>query len=103
MIDIMAKDSLKEEPHIAGVALTKCLPDCEIGEELLVLSVDAGKKAKNRLANLGIFPGVKIIKNKAAPFHGPVEIIVKGTSLVLGRGIAEKIRVSCQGSCINTS
>lgn len=103
MIDSLSKDSLKEKHPFAGVPLTKCLSDCETGEELLVLSVDAGKKAKNRLANLGIVPGVKIIKNKAAPFHGPVEISVKGTSLVLGRGLAEKIRVSCQGSCSNTS
>jgi Fe2+ transport system protein FeoA len=103
MIDIMSKDSLKEKHPFAGVPLTKCLSDCDTGEELLVLRVDAGKKAKNRLANLGIVPGVKIIKNKAAPFHGPVEIIVKGTSLVLGRGLAEKIIVSCQGSCDNTT
>lgn len=103
MIDIMSKDSLKEKHPFAGVPLTKCLSECETGEELLVISVDAGRKAKNRLANLGIVPGVKITKNKAAPFQGPVEITVKGTSLVLGRGLAEKIKVSCQGSCTYTS
>ena len=103
MIDIMSKDSSKEKHPFAGVPLTKCLSECEIGEELLVLRVDAGNKAKNRLANLGIVPGVIIVKNKAAPFHGPVEIIVKGASLVLGRGLAEKIKVSCQGSCTNSS
>jgi Fe2+ transport system protein FeoA len=65
--------------------------------------VEAGNKAKNRLANLGIVPGVKIIKNKAAPFHGPVEITVKGTSLVLGRRLAEKIKVNCEGSCTYSS
>jgi Fe2+ transport system protein FeoA len=99
----MSKDSLKEKHPFDGVPLTKCLSDCETGEELFVISVDAGRKAKNRLANLGIVPGVKIIKNKAAPFHGPVEIIVKGASLVLGRGLAEKIRVSCQGTCTHTT
>ena len=103
MIDIMAKDSAKENHHVAGAPLTQCLSNCDTGEELLVLSVDAGSKAKNRLANLGIVPGVKIIKNKAAPFHGPVEITVKGTSLVLGRGLAEKIKVNCEGSCTYTS
>jgi len=103
MIDIMSKDSFKQKHPLDGVPLTRCLSECDTGEELLVLSVDAGRRAKNRLANLGIIPGVKIIKNKAAPFHGPVEIIVKGTSLVLGRGLAEKIIVSCQGSCANTT
>ena len=103
MIDSMVKDFLKENQFDVGVPLTRCLSDCESGEELLVLSVEAGNKAKNRLANLGIVPGVKIIKNKAAPFHGPVEITVKGTSLVLGRGLAEKIKVNCEGSCTYSS
>jgi len=103
MIDNMTDDSSKESQFSAGVPLTKCLSDCESGEDLLVLRVDAGRKAKNRLANLGIIPGVTITKNKAAPFHGPVEITVKGTSLVLGRGLAEKISVNCKGKCTYAS
>jgi Fe2+ transport system protein FeoA len=31
--------------------------------------------------------------------RGPIEIIVKGTSLVIGRGLASKIMVKCQGHC----
>ena len=54
---------------------------------------NAGYHAKRRLACLGIIPGVDIIKKKAAPFHGPIEIIVKGSSLVIGRGLAAKIIV----------
>jgi DtxR family Mn-dependent transcriptional regulator len=73
--------------------LIKCLSECDNGSELTVLSVNAGHRAKRRLAHLGIVPGVKIIKKKAAPFRGPVEIIVRGTSLVLGRGLAAKINV----------
>ncbi len=103
MIDNMTKDPFKESQFKVGVPLTKCLSDCGSGEELLVLSVNAGSKAKKRLANLGIVPGVMIIKNKAAPFHGPVEITVKGTSLVLGRGLAEKISVNCKESCTYSS
>jgi DtxR family Mn-dependent transcriptional regulator len=75
--------------------LLKCLLDCTNGAELTVKSVNAGFGAKKRLANLGIVPGVKIIKRKAAPFRGPVEILVRGTSLVLGRGLAAKIIVDC--------
>jgi len=52
-----------------------------------------------RLANLGIVPGVKIKKKKSAPLRGPIEIIVKGSSLVIGRGIASKIIVSCNEEC----
>ncbi len=63
------------------------------------MSVKAGFGAKRRLANLGIVPGVKIIKKKSAPLRGPLEIIVKGSSLVIGRGLAEKIFVKCKDEC----
>ena len=81
------------------ISLIKCLTDCDIGAELTVLKVNAGFGAKQRLANLGIVPGVKIKKRRAAPFRGPVEIEVKGSSLVLGRGLAKKILVKCIGTC----
>ena len=73
--------------------LIKRLIDCQTGEKLKVLRVNAGHHAKRRLANLGIIPGVQIIKRKAAPFRGPVEIIVKGSLLVIGRGLAARIIV----------
>lgn len=52
-----------------------------------------------RLANLGIVPGAKILKKKSAPLKGPLEIIVKGSSLVIGRGLAQKIIVQCEDKC----
>lgn len=67
--------------------------DCENGEEFIVSSVNSGHMAKRRLAHLGIVPGVKIVKKKAAPFRGPIEINVKGSSLVIGRGLATRIMV----------
>ena len=70
------------------------LSECKNGEEVTVIRVNAGFKAKQRLANLGIVPGIKIIKKNSAPLRGPIEIIVKGTSLVIGRGLASKILVS---------
>jgi len=82
----------KEMPSI------KCLIVCAKEDELIILRVNAGHNAKRRLANLGIIPGVKIIKKKAAPFRGPIEITVKGSSLVIGRGLATKIFVKCVGS-----
>jgi len=46
-----------------NASLTKCLTECEKGEEVVVLRVNAGRNAKTRLANLGLVPGVKIKKN----------------------------------------
>ena len=80
--------------------LLKCLTECNLGATLTVISVNAGMNAKRRLANLGIFPGVSITKRKAAPFRGPIEIEVRGSSLVIGRGLAMKILVDCNGKCI---
>jgi Fe2+ transport system protein FeoA len=92
-------DSKEKLLKLNPIPLIQCLSDCDLGSKLFVLSVNAGMAAKRRLAHLGIVPGVKIIKKKSAPFRGPIEIIVRGTSLVLGRGLASKIIVNCGDSC----
>ncbi|MBD3255622.1 MAG: hypothetical protein GF383_11055 [Candidatus Lokiarchaeota archaeon] len=94
-IVIKDNDSLSKNP----VPLTQCLSECPIGAKITVIGVNAGFGAKRRLANLGIVPGTEIVKTKEAPFRGPVEISVKGSSLVLGRGIASKIIINCDNSC----
>ncbi|TFG12612.1 MAG: ferrous iron transport protein A [Promethearchaeota archaeon] len=85
----------KAEP----VSLIKCLTECGRGEDVEVVSVNAGFNARRRLYNLGIYPGSVIRKKKDAPFRGPLQIIVKGTNIVLGRGLASKIYVRCGESC----
>ncbi len=98
----MSDESMHDKvDQLVGMSLTKCLTECKKGEESIVLRVNAGHKAKTRLANLGVVPGAKITKTKNAPFKGPLEIIVKGSSLVIGRGLASKIIVKCNGSCSN--
>jgi ferrous iron transport protein A len=81
------------------VSLIKCLTECDRGEEVEVVSVNAGFNARRRLYNLGIYPGSIIIKKQGAPFRGPLQIIVKGTNIVLGRGLASKIFVRCRVTC----
>ncbi|MFX1311865.1 MAG: ferrous iron transport protein A [Promethearchaeota archaeon] len=71
----------------------KNLIESPIGEKLKVIKVNAGYHAKRRLAHLGIVPGVNLIKKCSAPFRGPIEINVKGSCLVIGRGLAAKILV----------
>jgi len=85
------RKSLRNDKN--SVPLIRLLTECGVGEKLIVLRVNAGLNAKRRLAHLGIVPGVKTIKKKAAPFRGPIEILVKGSSLVIGRGLANKIIV----------
>jgi DtxR family Mn-dependent transcriptional regulator len=73
--------------------ILKRLTECEVGKKYIVLNVHAGFRAKRRLANLGILPGESITKSRSAPFRGPIEVIIKGSRLVIGRGIAYKILV----------
>jgi len=48
---------------------------------------------EKRLMDMGLTPGTKVTGVKSAPFHGPVEVLVRGSRLALGRGMAERIFV----------
>ena len=97
IINSVSEDQIDKK--LLQASLLKCLTECNKGEVVVVVNVNAGFKAKRRLANLGIVPGVKIVKKKSAPLKGPLEIIVKGSSLVIGRGLASKIIVKCNKEC----
>ena len=57
-----------------------------------IVTLDAGREAMSRLCALGLVPGtrVRIFKNGN---NGPVKLRFRGSELVLGRGLAEKILV----------
>ena len=95
----MKTDPNHERSKSEPVSLIKCLTECGRGEKVEVVSVNAGFGARRRLYNLGIYPGSIIQKTKDAPFRGPLQVIVKGTNIVLGRGLASKIFVRCGESC----
>jgi Fe2+ transport system protein FeoA len=67
------------------------------GEVGTVASISSGHGRgggfEKRLMDMGLTPGTKITVVKSAPFHGPFEIIVRGSRLALGRGMAERIFV----------
>ncbi len=46
-----------------------------------------------RLMDLGLTPGAKVVVVKSAPLGGPIEILVRGSRIALGRGMASKIMV----------
>jgi len=48
---------------------------------------------KKRLMDMGLTPGTRVTVVKSAPFHGPLEVSVRGSRLALGRGMAEKVFV----------
>jgi DtxR family Mn-dependent transcriptional regulator len=91
--DYMEKRNLENR----GVPLT-ALKDKEAGT---VTSIKSGRGRgqvrgwgfEKRLIDMGLTPGTKVTVVKSAPFHGPLEVLVRGSRLALGRGMAERIFV----------
>lgn len=78
------------------------LRDGEVGTVISVVTAGFGGRRggrwgfEKRLMDMGLTPGVKVTVVKSAPFHGPVEVLVRGSRLVLGRGVAERILVEVE-------
>ncbi|MHA1731543.1 MAG: FeoA family protein [Promethearchaeota archaeon] len=66
------------------------LPD---GREAVIVRINAGRRALQRLCALGLTPGTRVKKIRSAPFRGPVQLSVRNSSLAIGRGLAYKIVV----------
>ena len=69
------------------------LTDLEPNQTAEIVSIAGGITANKRLADLGLTEGTKIKVIKKAPFYGPIKIEIRGSRLVLGRGLASKILV----------
>jgi len=62
------------------------------GRRVKLVAVDAGKALKGRLAAMGLVPGVEItVIGSSRP--GPFVIGLRGSKIILGRGMAHKIMV----------
>ncbi len=79
-----------ERNEVALTALRK-------GEAGTVSSIRAGhgrgRVFEKRLMDMGLTPGTKVTVVRSAPFHGPIEIHVRGSRLAVGRGMADRIFV----------
>lgn len=56
----------------------------------------SGWGLERRLMDMGLTPNTVVTVVKSAPFNGPLEIIVRGSRLALGRGIAERVLVEVE-------
>jgi DtxR family Mn-dependent transcriptional regulator len=66
------------------------------GERGKVSFIRGGQKSLQRLCDMGLTPGTEITVVKSAPFHGPLEILVRGSRLAIGRGMTEIIFVEAE-------
>ena len=84
--------STKPARKINRTRRDKPLSSIRRGEVVQLTHIEAGRRLAQRLAELGLTPGVKI-----QVLHvngGPILIGVRGARLALGRGMAEKILVT---------
>lgn len=62
------------------------------GGRTVLRAISGGHELRGRLAALGLLPGteLQVIRNSK---HGPFVIAVKGSRVVIGRGMAAKMEV----------
>jgi DtxR family transcriptional regulator, Mn-dependent transcriptional regulator len=71
------------------------LSDIRTGETAHVLEVQVSEPEQLRyLGSLELYPGAEVVVTERAPFEGPVSVQVNGTSRVLARALADRIRVA---------
>jgi Fe2+ transport system protein FeoA len=86
--------------------MEKRLSDLKPGERGVIVSIQVLTRRRHhrrrswgfqkRLEDMGLTPGTRVMVVKSAPFHGPIEIYVRGSRLAIGRGMAERILVSVE-------
>lgn len=70
------------------------MPLSQVGEgaRATLLAIDGGRQLRGRLAALGLLPGtqLEVIQNSG---QGPFIVGVRGSRIVIGRGMAARIEV----------
>jgi ferrous iron transport protein A len=61
--------------------------------EAEVVEVTGGWGVRQRVGQMGIRPGARLIVKRGASWGGPVLVEIGGTDLALGRTLAKKIRL----------
>ncbi|NQU43727.1 ferrous iron transport protein A [bacterium] len=73
-----------------SLPLTELTP----GHPAVVAELEGGRHFRTWLISMGIRVGVVIQVAQSAGRHGPVRVVSGSTRLAIGRGMAERIRVS---------
>jgi DtxR family Mn-dependent transcriptional regulator len=95
--DRTEKDRVSDKPMLDNTEphpkVLLSLSSLRSGQKANVRLIDGGKMAVNRLHDLGVTTGSQVELKSCAPLGGPVEILVRGSRLAIGRGLASKIYV----------
>ena len=86
-------EALRSTPEYPLITqLSNLKPD----EEGRVAFIRGGRQITRRIQDMGLTPGTYLKMVNAAPFNGPVEVEVRGTSLALGRSLAGQVYVEVE-------
>ena len=64
-----------------------------VGKSAVILSVAGEGKLRNHLLDMGFIPGTRVTVLKTAPFGDPIEISLRGYTLILRKADAANIEV----------
>ncbi len=81
-----------ENPEINAEGI-KRLSELKKGASGHVMFITGGESACRRLMDMGLTPGTKLKITRSSSRMGPVEIIVRSSTLAIGRGLADKVFV----------
>ncbi len=83
---------LKKERRMEELSRSGLLSSAEPGISVRAIHVIGGDEARRKLIDIGVVPGevLRVLKND---YEGPVLVSIRGTTLMIGRGLADKVRV----------
>jgi len=72
--------------------MTMPLTKIKEGLKAKLLTIEGGRQMRTRLAALGLLPGteIEVIQNSG---KGPFVVSVRGSRIVIGRGMASRVQV----------
>ncbi len=70
------------------------ITDLKPGQKAKIAFIRGGMESVKRLSDLGLTPGTQVQLQRSAPLKGPVQILVRGSMLAVGRGIANRIFIT---------
>ena len=68
------------------------LSEAEVGRDVKLVTIDAGRELASRLVAMGLVPN-SVITVVGVGRPGPFTINVKGSKVALGKGMAQRIMV----------
>lgn len=88
--------AVAREKEEGSFKLVTQLSNLKPGEEGVVSFIRGGTVACQRLLDMGLTLGTRVRVLNAAPFRGPIEVAVRGSTLALGRRLAGQVFIEIE-------